>query len=101
MNNSHMNQTKTVNMNNSKKTSVSMILGIISIILCFFLNVLIVPVALVDSFKSFDTNSIKPVTVQVHFLEPMYYEDYKEMKTTEIAELVKNKIQEKINENIR
>ena len=47
MNNSHMNQTKTVNMNNSKKTSVSMILGIISIILCFFLNVLIVPVALV------------------------------------------------------
>ena len=61
----------------------------------------IVPVALVDSFKSFDTNSIKPVTVQVHFLEPMYYEDYKEMKTTEIAELVQNKIQEKINENIR
>ena len=61
----------------------------------------IVPVALIDSFKPFDTNSIKPVTVQVHFLEPIYYEEYKEMKTTEIAEIVKNKIQEKINENIR
>ena len=31
----------------------------------------IVPVALIDSFKPFDTNSIEPVTVQVHFLEPM------------------------------
>lgn len=61
----------------------------------------IIPVALIDSFKPFDTNSIKPVTVQVHFLEPMYYEDYKDMKTTEIAELVKDKIQDKINENIR
>ena len=61
----------------------------------------IVPVALIDSFKPFDTNSIKPVTVQVHFLEPLYYEEYKEMKTTEIAEMVKNKIQEKINEKIK
>ena len=40
----------------------------------------IVPVALVDSFKPFDTNSIKPVTVQVHFLEPLYYDDYKDMR---------------------
>ena len=31
----------------------------------------IVPVALIDSFKPFDTNSITPVTVQVHFLEPL------------------------------
>lgn len=60
----------------------------------------IVPVALIDSFKPFDTKSIEPVTVQVHFLEPMYYEDYKDMKTTEIAETVKNRIQDKINKNI-
>ena len=60
----------------------------------------IVPVALIDSFKPFDTNSIKPVTVQVHFLEPMYYEEYKDMKTTEIAEVVKNRIQDTINKNI-
>ena len=60
----------------------------------------IVPVALVDSFKPFDTNSLESVTVQVHFMEPMYYEEYKDMKTTEIAEIVRNRIQEKINENI-
>lgn len=60
----------------------------------------IVPVALIDSFKPFDTNSIEAVTVQVHFMEPLYYEDYKDMKTNEIATLVKEKIQNKINENI-
>lgn len=52
----------------------------------------IVPVALVDSFQPFDTNSIKPVTVQVHFLKPLEYEEYKDMKTTEIAAVVKERI---------
>lgn len=60
----------------------------------------IVPVALIDSFKPFDTNSITTVTVQVHFLEPLLYEEYKDMKTNEIAETVKERIQNKINENI-
>ena len=60
----------------------------------------IVPVALIDSFKPFDTNSIDPVTVQVHFLEPMLYEEYKDMKTTEIAEIVRERIQYVINQNI-
>ncbi len=59
----------------------------------------IVPVALIDSFKPFDTNSIKPVTVQVHFMEPLFYEEYKDMKTTEIAEIVQERIQKTINEN--
>lgn len=58
----------------------------------------IVPVALIDSFKPFDTNSIEPVTVQVHFLKPMYYEEYKDMKTTEIAREVKRRIEETIAE---
>lgn len=52
----------------------------------------IVPVALIDSFKPFDTKSIKQVTVQVHILEPLLYEEYKNMKTVEIAEEVKNRI---------
>ena len=60
----------------------------------------IVPVALIDSFKPFDTNTIKPVTVQVHFLEPIIYEEYKDMKTTEIAALVEKRIQQTINENL-
>ena len=58
------------------------------------------PVALVDSFKPFDTNTIRPVTVQVHFLEPIYYEEYKDMKTTEIAALVQDRIQKVIDANV-
>ena len=58
----------------------------------------IVPVALIDSYKSFDTNSIKKLTVQVHFLEPIPYEKYQGMKTTEIAAMVKQRIEETIKE---
>lgn len=58
----------------------------------------IVPVALIDSYKAFDTNSIKKLTVQVHFLEPMPYDMYKNMKSTEIAELVKRRIEKVIGE---
>ena len=52
----------------------------------------IVPVAIVDAYKVFDTDSVKKVTVTVQYLEPLYYEDYKMMKTNEIAELVEEKI---------
>lgn len=61
----------------------------------------IVPVALIDSFKPFDTNSIKPVTVQVHFMKPLQYEEYKDMKTTEIAALVQERIQKTIDANVQ
>lgn len=56
----------------------------------------IVPIALVNSFKPFDTNSIKQVNVEVHFLKPMLYEEYKDMKTTEIANEVKKRIAEEV-----
>lgn len=58
----------------------------------------IVPVALIDSFKPFDTNTTSQVTVQVHFLKPLYYEDYKDMNTKEIAALVRERIQSTIRE---
>ena len=58
----------------------------------------IVPVALIDSFKPFDTNTTSQVTVQVHFLKPLYYEDYKDMNTKEIAALVRERIQNTISE---
>ena len=60
----------------------------------------IVPVALIDSFKPFDSDSLKPVEVQVHYLEPIYYEEYKDMKTVEIADEVKRRIEETIKKNI-
>ena len=56
----------------------------------------IVPVALIDTYKAFDTGSVKSLTVQVHFLEPMYYEEYKDMKSTEIAAEVKRRVEETI-----
>lgn len=60
----------------------------------------IVPVALIDSYKVFDTGSIQKLTVQVHFLEPLYYDEYKDMKTTEIANEVKKRIEDTIQKNI-
>lgn len=58
----------------------------------------IVPVALMDSYKAFDTNSIKPLTVKLFYLPPLYYEEYKGMKTVEIAQLVHDRIWAKIQE---
>lgn len=58
----------------------------------------IVPVALLDSYKVFDTDSVKPVTVKLYYLKPLYYEDYKDMKTVEIAKYVKEQIENKIAE---
>jgi len=56
----------------------------------------IIPMAIIDAYKAFDTSSIRKLTVQVHFLEPITYEEYKGMKTVEIATVVKSKIEETI-----
>ena len=56
----------------------------------------IVPCALIDSFKPFDEKSIKKVTVKLTYLPPLYYEEYKDMKTHEIAEEVKRRIEAEI-----
>ncbi len=56
----------------------------------------IVPVVLIDSYKPFELNSLKPVTTQVHYLEPIYYEEYKMMSSKEISELVREKIMKTI-----
>ena len=56
----------------------------------------IVPVALIDAFKAFDTSSIKKITVKIHYMEPILYEEYKDMKTVDIAAIVKQRIDETI-----
>lgn len=58
----------------------------------------IVPCALIDSFVPFDRKTIEPVTVKLYYLPPMYYDEYKDMKTTQIAEEVKRRIEQKIEE---
>ena len=59
----------------------------------------IIPVALVDCFKPFDSDSIKPVEVQVRYLKPLYYEEYKDMKTPELAQLVHDRIEAVVKAN--
>ena len=59
----------------------------------------IVPVAFVDSFKVLDQKGCKPVAVQIHYLEPIYYEEYEGMNTTELANLVRGKIEAVVKEN--
>ena len=56
----------------------------------------IIPVALINSFKPFDIESIKKEQVEVHYLKPIYPEEYKGKKTVEIAQMVHDRIQEEI-----
>ena len=58
----------------------------------------IVPVALIDSYKVFNSFGFGKVTTQVHFLEPIPYEEYQGMNTFEIAALVKSRIEAVIEE---
>lgn len=60
----------------------------------------IVPVAFIDSFKVLDQKGCKPVTVQIHFLDPIPYEEYGHLKTVDVAELVKSRIAAAIEENL-
>lgn len=58
----------------------------------------IIPVACIDCFKVFDTNSIKKVTAQVHYLKAIYPEEYDGLSSVEIAKLVQDRIQAKMDE---
>lgn len=58
----------------------------------------VVPVALIDSYKPFNSMTFGRVTTKVIFLEPIYYEEYKDMKTVELSEVVKQRIIDKIAE---
>ena len=60
----------------------------------------IVPVAFIDSFKVLDQKGCKKVGVQIHFLEPISFEEYGHLKTVEVAQLVKDRIQQAIDAHI-
>ena len=59
----------------------------------------IVPFVFIDSYHVLDKNGIEPMDVQLHFLEPIPYEEYKPLKTVELAALVKERIQKVIDKN--
>ena len=56
----------------------------------------IVPVALINSFRPFDINSLKREPVEVHYLKPIDLEEYFSMNTAQIAQMVQNRIEEEI-----
>lgn len=59
----------------------------------------VIPMAFIDSFKVLDQKGSKPMVAQLHYLEPIQYEEYKDMKTGELADLVKSRIAECIEKN--
>ena len=54
----------------------------------------VVPVALVDSYKVLDEKGSKPISMQLHYLKPIPYEEYQGMKAVELAAMVRNRIEE-------
>lgn len=60
----------------------------------------ILPVALIDSFKVLDQKGSKPVALQIHYLNPIPYEEYRDMNTVELAAMVRSRIESVIKEHI-
>ena len=54
----------------------------------------VVPMVLIDSYKVFEEKNNQPVTVQIHYLPPIPYEEFQDLKAAQLAELVKARIQE-------
>ena len=59
----------------------------------------ILPVALIDCYKVFDQKGCNPVSMQIHYLKPIPYEEYKDMKTPELAQMVHDRIEACVKEN--
>lgn len=60
----------------------------------------ILPIAFIDSFKVLDQKGSRKVTVQIHYLEPISYEEYKDLKATELAKMVHARIEKIVSENV-
>lgn len=58
----------------------------------------VLPAALVDTHRVLDEKGSHPLTVQLHYLTPIPYEEYAGMKPAELADLVKARIAAKIQE---
>ena len=59
----------------------------------------VVPIAFIDSFKVLDEKGSRRVKVQIHYLDPIYPEEFEGMKAAQLADLVKERIQHCIMQN--
>lgn len=58
----------------------------------------IIPVCLYDTYKVFGKNSLKKIACSVHFLDPIFYEEYQNLDKIQIKDLIKERIQAKIDQ---
>ncbi len=58
----------------------------------------ILPVAVYDSYKAMNSNTYEKVRTQVHFLKPIYREEFEGMNKKQLADFVKGRIEEKMSE---
>lgn len=61
----------------------------------------VLPVALINSYQVLDKKGCKPVNVQIHYLKPIYWEEYQGMSTVELAALVRSRIEEAVKANTK
>ena len=54
------------------------------------------PIALIDCFKVLDEKGSAPVSMEIHYLPAIDYAEYKDMKPAQLAQLVHDRIEEKI-----
>ena len=59
----------------------------------------VVPIAFIDSFKVLDEKGSRRVKVQIHYLDPIYPEEFEGMKAAQLADLVKERIEHCIMQN--
>ena len=69
--------------------------------ICLKSKVPIVPVVLIDSYKPYNSWDLGKIKTSVYYLEPITFDEYKNMNTQQIAELVKERIANKIREVIK
>lgn len=58
----------------------------------------VLPIALIDTHTVLDEKGSKQTEAQIHYLPPIYYEEYQGLSSKELAELVHSRIENKINE---
>lgn len=66
--------------------------------ICLKSKVPIVPMVLIDSYKPYNSWVMGKIKTYIYYLNPITFEEYKDMSTHQIAELVKSRIADKIKE---
>ena len=61
----------------------------------------ILPVALINSYKVLDEKGWKPLEMQIHYLKPIYSEEYEGMTASELAVMVHDRIEAVIQANVK